>query len=62
MHNGVYKAHDPRVPPYAFGYCDGCEWASALLFTCHSICPYGSSLVDYVGVYPTPSMPYVAAG
>eukprot|EP00973_Karenia_brevis_P032707 4515807-Karenia_brevis.AAC.1 len=37
MHDGVHRAHDLETPANSFGYCDGCDGASTLLFTYHSI-------------------------
>eukprot|EP00973_Karenia_brevis_P006098 829623-Karenia_brevis.AAC.1 len=44
MHDGVDRAHDPGVPPYAFGYCNCSDWASAVFFAGRSICTHGPDL------------------
>eukprot|EP00973_Karenia_brevis_P088352 12250833-Karenia_brevis.AAC.1 len=41
MHDGVGGSHDPWIPSYALGNCDGCYGASALCSACKCICTPG---------------------
>eukprot|EP00973_Karenia_brevis_P084078 11665650-Karenia_brevis.AAC.1 len=46
MHDGIERSHDPRVPPDAICYSNGCHRAPALLSACHCISTHGPEIAD----------------